>query len=148
MKFASGGWKFDLCESAMEKLKQTDLDELIDVLRSCGVIYAVLFGSASRDELRPDSDLDLAVAAAGPLSAATRYNVIDRVSAISGRPVDLVDLKTARGLVLARALQGKELFCDSIRAKGDALFRRVSVAEEDIAYARKAFSMARPRMFE
>jgi len=132
----------------MEKLKQTDLRNLVDVLRSCGVIYAVLFGSASRGELRPDSDLDIAVAAAGPISAAMRYDIINLVSGIAGRPVDLVDLKTARGVVLARALRGKELFCDSIRAKGDALFRRVSVAEEDIAYARKSFSMAQSRMFQ
>lgn len=132
----------------MTLLKQRDLQGLVDALRRSGVVYAVLFGSAARGELRADSDIDIAVAAEGPLSSEMRYGIIDAISGISGRPIDLVDLKTARGVLLARALQGRELFCDSVRAKGDALFRRVSVAEEDIAYAKKSFSMARPRMFQ
>ncbi len=132
----------------MKQLKQHDLQSLVDALRRFGVVYAVVFGSAARGELRADSDIDIAVAAEGPLSSEMRYGIINAISGISGRPIDLVDLKTARGVLLARALQGRELFCDSVRAKGDALFRRVSVAEEDIAYAKKSFSMAQPRMFQ
>ena len=132
----------------MNGLNQHDLQNLIAALRRCGVVYAVLFGSAARGELRAASDIDIAVAAERPLASEMRYRIIQAIAAVGGRPVDLVDLKTARGVVLARALQGRELFCDSVRAKGEALFRRVSVAEEDIAYARKSFALAQPKMFQ
>ncbi|OGA49743.1 MAG: hypothetical protein A3G25_05390 [Betaproteobacteria bacterium RIFCSPLOWO2_12_FULL_63_13] len=130
----------------MNGLNQHDLQNLIAALRRCGVVYAVLFGSAARGELRAASDI--AVAAERPLASEMRYRIIQAIAAVGGRPVDLVDLKTARGVLLARALQGRELFCDSVRAKGEALFRRVSVAEEDIAYARKSFALAQPKMFQ
>jgi len=135
-------------EAEVKELDQHELQNLIAALRRCGVLYAVLFGSAARGDLRADSDIDIAVAAQGPLASETRYRITQAIAAIGGRPVDLVDLRTARGVVLARALQGRELFCDSVRAKGDALFRRVSVAEEDIAYAKKSFALARPGMFQ
>ena len=60
-----------------------------------GVSELYVFGSASRGELRPDSDLDVAVR----FRADVRYSLFDLVdmkdelSAMSRRPVDLFTLR-------------------------------------------------------
>ncbi|MGH8672767.1 MAG: nucleotidyltransferase domain-containing protein, partial [Burkholderiales bacterium] len=94
------------------------------------------------------SDLDVAVSADRPLSVTQRFGLIEALAAACGRPIDLVDLRSARGTVFAQALQGRELFCDSIRTKGEALYRRASLIEEDLNVARASFALARPRMFQ
>ncbi len=53
---------------------------------------AVLYGSLANSTARPDSDLDLAVAAAAPLGSAERMALIADLAEQLGRPVDLVDL--------------------------------------------------------
>jgi predicted nucleotidyltransferase len=119
---------------------------LIEALRSDGIVYALLFGSGAKGHLQFDSDIDIAVAGDCALSSEVRYRLIAKLAAIMNRPIDLIDLKTARGLVFARALQGRELFCDSLRAKGETQYRRVSLVEEDLDFARRSFRMAQPAM--
>lgn len=104
----------------MNGLNQHDLQNLIAALRRCGVVYAVLFGSAARGELRAASDI--AVAAERPLASEMRYRIIQAIAAVGGRPVDLVDLKTARGVLLARALQGRELFATAFAPRAKPYF--------------------------
>ena len=130
-----------------ERLSTDQRQQTVRVLRCEGVVYALLFGSGAQGKLRFDSDVDIAVAGDRPLSPQTRYELISKLAAVTRRPVDLIDLRTARWVVYAKAMQGEELFCDSLRAKGEALFRRVSLVEEDLAFARRSFSMAQPRMF-
>ena len=57
-----------------------------------------------RHPQRPDSDVDVAVAAAAPMDASLRLALTDDVAMATGRPVDLIDLHTAGPLVLTRAL--------------------------------------------
>lgn len=128
-------------------LTREETERIVNALRAHGVRYALVFGSAARDALTADSDLDVAVSMDEPMSSAQRIQLIGALATACGRPIDLVDLRSARGTVFARALQGRELFCDSIRAKGEAFYRRVSLIDEDIVAARESFALARPRMF-
>jgi predicted nucleotidyltransferase len=132
---------------AQRAFSPKQLSDIVHVLREAGVVYALVFGSGARESLRFDSDLDLAVAGENRLSGTERFELVRKLAAVTGRPVDLVDLKTARGVVFARALQGKELFCDSVKAKGEALARRVGLVEEDLALAKRTFAIAQRRMF-
>ncbi len=70
---------------------------------------AILFGSAATNRLRFDSDIDLAVQCDAPLTAARKMALIEHVALISGRPVDLIDLKTIGQPLLGYILQGKRL---------------------------------------
>lgn len=128
-------------------LSTAELDQLTQVLRAHRVLYCLIFGSAARGELRFESDVDIAVCASGALSSGEKYTLIASLALVARRPIDLIDLRVARGVLFARALQGKELFCDSLRAKGEILFRRLSLIEEDLGYASRSFDMAQPRMF-
>jgi predicted nucleotidyltransferase len=65
---------------------------------------ALLFGSLAAGRGRRDSDLDLAVAAGQPLGADQKTALIAELAQATGRPVDLVDLRTAAGVVLQEAL--------------------------------------------
>jgi predicted nucleotidyltransferase len=54
-----------------------------------------LFGSAARDQLRPDSDIDILVDFEGPATFDGYFGLKDYLEQLLGRPVDLV---TERGL--------------------------------------------------
>lgn len=58
------------------------------------LVLALVFGSVALGQERPDSDLDIAVAAAQPLTAAEHIAIINALAARTGRPIDLIDLNT------------------------------------------------------
>lgn len=71
--------------------------ELIPALRQClsgqpTLQQAILFGSVAKGTATANSDIDLAVQAATSLSATLRQAIIEEVTLLTGRPVDLVDL--------------------------------------------------------
>ncbi len=69
------------------------------------VQLAVLFGSAVSGALREDSDVDLAVMYTSPLGADRLIRLVGEVSAVFGRPVDLVDLRRAGPIIKMQVLQ-------------------------------------------
>jgi uncharacterized protein len=83
-----------------------------------GLLLAVAFGSASKGRARPDSDIDIAVLAQEPLSIERREQMIRRIAEITGRPVDLVDLRSA-GVPMLRTIltDGRTLLCRDQRAR-------------------------------
>jgi uncharacterized protein len=86
------------------------LNELTTFLESQPDIrLAILFGSAASNRLRFDSDIDLAVQCDAPLTAARKMALIEHIALISGRSVDLIDLKTIGQPLLGYILQGKRL---------------------------------------
>lgn len=58
--------------------------------RRFGARRLALFGSAARDELRPDSDIDVLVEFDGPPSFERYFELKDYLEQALGRPVDLV----------------------------------------------------------
>ena len=76
-----------------------------------GLELAVVFGSVAQGSARADSDLDIAVRYAVPLDAEQKLALIRALGVASGRPVDLIDLRTAGPIVARQALtRGKRLF--------------------------------------
>lgn len=59
------------------------------MLRDMGATEVYLLGSAARNELRPDSDIDIAVRGIPP---SCFFAAASRAADTLGRPVDLVDL--------------------------------------------------------
>jgi predicted nucleotidyltransferase len=60
-----------------------------------GVRRLALFGSAARDQMRSDSDIDVLVELAAPVSYERYFALLERLERLLGRRVDLV---TERGL--------------------------------------------------
>ncbi len=59
------------------------------LLREMGASEVYLFGSAAKDKLRPDSDIDMAVSGLPP---RLYFSAVSKATDILGRPLDLLDL--------------------------------------------------------
>lgn len=78
-----------------EQILKTLADHRHEIARRFGVKDLAVFGSAARDELRDDSDVDVLVEFEGPATYDGYFKLQDYLQALLGRPVDLV---TERGL--------------------------------------------------
>ena len=68
----------------------------VSLLRRLGATEVFVFGSATRDGLRPGSDIDMAVRGLPP---SVYFSAVSKAADLLGRPVDLVDLDDARPIV-------------------------------------------------
>lgn len=76
-----------------------------------GIRLAILFGSLAVGKGRPDSDVDLAIDAGRVLDVGTKMALIGRLAECTGRPIDLIDLRSAGEPLLGQILRnGKRLF--------------------------------------
>ncbi|MEI6336000.1 MAG: nucleotidyltransferase domain-containing protein [Methylococcaceae bacterium] len=57
------------------------------------LVLALVFGSVAEGRQRPNSDLDIAVAAKQALTAVEKIDIIAALAEQTGQPVDLIDLK-------------------------------------------------------
>lgn len=77
---------------------------------SPSVIY--LLGSASRDELRPDSDIDIAFLDSGEMSAYECFDAAQVLFDYFHREVDLIYLNKASTVFKIQAIaEGKVIYC-------------------------------------
>jgi len=88
------------------------ISQIVYALRSVASLeLAVLFGSVARDEADTSSDLDVAVRYAKALDAEQKLTLIEALADVSGRPIDLIDLRVAGPIVAREALtSGKRIF--------------------------------------
>ncbi|MEZ5486120.1 MAG: nucleotidyltransferase domain-containing protein [Steroidobacteraceae bacterium] len=102
------------------------------------IVVAMVFGSAADDRLRPDSDVDVAVLADAPLSTARRQALIAQLAEEFGRPVDLVDMRTAGPVVLGEVLaKGRRLVCRDVSAYAAILARTLLDAADFLPYRQR-----------
>jgi predicted nucleotidyltransferase len=80
------------------------------------VELALVFGSVASGRAHAGSDLDVAVFSASPLTATRKAELIRELALVTGRPVDLVDLRVSGPAVTLAALRGKRLVCRNERA--------------------------------
>jgi len=121
-------------------------DKLASRLRAAGATYATVFGSVARGQALPDSDIDVAVSFDKPMSSDLRMAVIGIVADVSGRSVDLIDLESAGGLILARALGGTAILCESAATR-QRMISKVQRSEDDRLSAAVAARAARAELF-
>jgi len=77
-----------------------------------GLLGVWLFGSALEGEMRPDSDVDIAILAEAPLDAWMRLQLAAELSRLFGRDVDLVDLRRSATVMRMQVVaRGRRVFC-------------------------------------
>ncbi|MCX6719299.1 MAG: nucleotidyltransferase family protein [Candidatus Taylorbacteria bacterium] len=65
-------------------------DKLRPIFKAYSVTYAAIFGSVSRGDDRPDSDVDILVRLGKPMGMFSYMKLIHAAEAILGRKVDMV----------------------------------------------------------
>lgn len=113
--------------------ERIDIRPTLELLlaRHPAITVTILFGSMATGRTRFDSDLDLAVAAATPLSTQSRMDLIEDLALAFGRPVDLIDLDRLHGPLLHQILtQGTLIVCTD-RTHYAELLRRLVYDEAD-----------------
>ncbi len=105
---------------------------------------AILFGSVGRQDSDPESDLDVAVAMDKPLSPTDKMELIEELSQFGGRPVDLIDLQTAGGLILHRALTtGRLLLCTDRTLYAEIIKKMLFNQADFMPYRRRILAQRR-----
>jgi len=124
---------------------QKALDSLADRLAAePDIELAIVFGSTAGETAGPDSDLDLAVCAGQPLDAGRRGQLVRLAADLTGRPVDLVDLRDAGVVVLRSALlHGRVLFCRNRRTREQLLARLLADTEDFLPYRQRMLEQRR-----
>jgi len=82
--------------SPMTIREQEAISKAAKLFIGLGASEVFVFGSAVKGQLRPNSDIDMAVSG---LPALVYFSAISQASDLIGRPVDLVDLDDDSGLV-------------------------------------------------
>jgi len=112
------------------------------------VALALLFGSATSSSLRPDSDIDLAVAASTPFSHDTLEALRLELMDLMGRDVDLVDLGAAKGLILTQVLTKGIVLCNkSPELRTKLTLAMLAFQEDELPLLRRILTTRARRFF-
>lgn len=120
-------------------------EQLISVLSAItGLRIAILFGSAAAGREREDSDVDVAVAFDTPLSAGEKLALMDAISVEIGRPVDLIDLRSAGEPLLSQILEkGGRLIVRDRPLLAELIKRHLYDSEDFLPYRRRILEQRR-----
>ncbi len=107
------------------------------------LVLAMVFGSVALGRPRQDSDLDIAVAAAQPLSVAEKMAMIAALADNTGRPVDLVDLTTVPEPLLGQIVRHGRRLLGSDSAYGKLLSRHLFEQADFMPYRNRILAERR-----
>lgn len=146
---ASGVWTDTHAEGSilisMVANPLNELERLRELLsKQSDIDLAIAFGSVAAGAAGRDSDVDVAVLASAPMSAARKQSLITAMAVATGRPVDLVDLRTAgvhlTGVVLRT---GKRIVCREPRIWAELLARNLIDAADFLPYRERLMAERR-----
>ena len=119
-------------------------DQVLDVLTSFPAVQlVVLFGSVAQGRQRPDSDIDIAVDAGQVLTAANKIALIEALAERTGRPIDLVDLKSVAEPLLGQIVRHGRRLRGSDTAHGQLISRHVFEQADFMPYRSRILSERR-----
>ncbi len=129
--------------NGQENSPQLD-DQLRGVLAGFpSVLLAVLFGSVALGRQRPDSDLDIAIAASQALTADEKIAIIEALAERTGRPVDLIDLKVVAEPLLGQIVRHGRRLLGSDSAYGQLISRHLFEQADFMPYRTRVLAERR-----
>ncbi|NBX18852.1 MAG: nucleotidyltransferase domain-containing protein [Proteobacteria bacterium] len=111
-------------------------EELAQKIRDCfdeesGIVLAVVFGSRAFGTETQKSDLDIGVASRDELSVEDKIRVAQTLSSKFACEVDLIDLRTAHGVLLQEILTRGTLVIHRDPVLYEMLIKRMLAEHED-----------------
>lgn len=107
------------------------------------ITLAILFGSLASGRQKPDSDLDIAIAAGHTLSMDEKIAIIGMLAEHIGRPVDLIDLTTVTEPLLGQIVRHGRRICGSITLHGNLISRHLLEQEDFMPYRNRILAERR-----
>jgi predicted nucleotidyltransferase len=89
------------------------------------IVFAMLFGSVALGRQHAESDLDIAVAAKQALTNLEKIALISALADCTGRPVDLIDLKTVSEPLLGQIVRHGRRIVGSDTLYGELISRHL-----------------------
>jgi predicted nucleotidyltransferase len=90
------------------------------------VRLAYLFGSLARGDATPDSDVDVAISLGRKMSASDKEKLIADIGSALGRPVDVIDIESANGMLLGRVFKEGIRLIDDLPTRERMIARRAN----------------------
>jgi predicted nucleotidyltransferase len=119
-------------------------DQVLDVLAGFPAVeLAILFGSVAQGRQRPDSDIDIAVDAGQVLTAASKIALIEALAERTGRPIDLIDLKSVAEPLLGQIVRHGRRLQGSDAAHGQLISRHLFEQADFMPYRSRILSERR-----
>jgi predicted nucleotidyltransferase len=117
----------------------TDTIEQIEAAISAWpeIAVAVLFGSLAEGKGDSGSDLDLGVQLPGPITAAQKMKLMSDLAVQTGRPIDLIDLRTVGQPLLGEIVDKGIMVRGGTEAKGDLMFKNIMINEDFVRYQQR-----------
>jgi len=114
------------------------VSEAVPILKRLipGLAAVYVFGSESRGDTRPDSDLDLAFVADPPVSASLVEGARQALELALGRDTDLVDLSRVSAILARQVLIDGDRIAAFRPSVADLLEVRLMRDYEDLKYRR------------
>ena len=104
---------------------------------------AILFGSVASGRARADSDLDIAVEAQQVLTATQIIKLTQALAGTTGRPIDLIDLKTVTEPLLGQILQHGRRLLGSDTLFGQLISRHLLAQADFMPYRNRVLAERR-----
>ena len=113
----------------MDKIKGSVL-KVLDRFKE--IELCMIFGSVPAGKASPDSDLDIAVAGERALSEEVYLELAAALADAVNREIDLVDLNTATGIILKKALSSGSIVLNNDKNLYAGLISRMLFNEADM----------------
>lgn len=127
-----------------EQIRAREADAIRQVLaRHGGIHTAILFGSIAKAGASPQSDIDVAVSMGTRLTAETKLALIDELASATGRPVDLIDLRTAGEPLLGQILRHGIRLLGSNSDYAELIKRHLFAEADFVPYQRRILTERR-----
>lgn len=111
--------------------------QLKELLEKHGIRLALLFGSVAKGSAGFESDLDIAVDAGHALGVEEKIALIEALAMLTGRPIDLIDLKTVGEPLLGQILAGNKRIIGNTTKYAELTLKHIYNMEDFVPYQRR-----------
>lgn len=119
------------------------IDAISAALSTYSIELAIVFGSYATGREQAESDVDIAVDAGHPLTVEQKMALIGSIARQTGRPVDLVDLRTVGEPLLGEILREGRRLLGSDEMYAELVCRHLHDAADFLPYVERMLAERR-----
>ena len=132
---------FDFCQVTVTFMS---IQKVADTLASHPDIeLAIVFGSVASTKATTESDVDVAIRKAKPMGTQEKLDLISEIADATGRPVDLIDLRTVGEPLLGQILKHGKMILGDADGMAALMQKHVYAMEDFVPYVERTLEERR-----